>query len=611
MNKLMIVLSSLSLVLVTAVPSLAQASLGVRRLGSCDTPGWAQEVAVAGNYAYVADWEGGLRVVNISNPASPFEVGFCDTPENAYTVAVSGNYAYVADYTPRLRVINITNPAAPVEVGFYDLPAGAFCVAVAGDYAYVADDIAGLRVVNITNPAAPFQAGFCGTPGIAFGVAVAGNYAYVVDWYGGLSVVNITNPAAPYEVGFYDWPPYANRVAVSGNYAYVADADNGLGVVNITNPSNPVGVGFFDTPGNARDVAVSGNYAYVADGNSGLRVVNITNPAAPFEVGFYDTLGQAGGVTVQGNIAYVAQGGSGLGIYDCSAAIGDPCVADLTVALPPNNPNFPGSQNVFACARIVPGLFTRIVVPVNNPSNVPMVSVTAGCPSDPGCAPAEGWNFSTPWQYDAGTTSYWRTIDRAGGGCCVTVHLDYVLPVELLSFSAVGGDGEVLLRWETASETGTERFEIERDGRLVHHTPAAGDATGHSYEWTDRNLVNGEGHHYALWSVEMNGERELLSETDATPRAGISNVTEYALHGNYPNPFNPVTEIVYDLPEAGTVSLKVFDLMGREEAVLVNGEKPAGQHTISFDARDLPSGVYFCRMTADEFTASHKMMLIR
>jgi hypothetical protein len=127
----------------------------------------------------------------------------------------------------------------------------------------------------------------------------------------------------------------------------------------------------------------------------------------------------------------------------------------------------------------------------------------------------------------------------------------------------------------------------------------------------DRSLTNGQSYHYELWSVETNGERSLLSETDATPRAGIVTVTEYALHGNYPNPFNPITEISYDLPEAGTVTLKVFDMLGREVAVLVNGEKPAGRHTIRFDARDLPSGVYVCRMTANEFTASHKMMLIR
>jgi hypothetical protein len=576
-----------------------------------DSWGGVNRIAVVGTLAYVTTGVSGLRIVSIADPTHPVELGHYDTPGDAVGVAVQGNYAYVADWDGGLRVVDITNPSTPEEAGFccYSPPEPAENVAVSGNHAYVAKDEWGLWVVDITNPAAPIEVGyyFAWTKG----VAVSGNYAYLAVVNGGLAVLDITNPAVPVQVGGYATPGNPHGVAVSGTYAYLAAWRAGLRVVNILNPAAPSEVGSYDTPGHARGVTVSGNYAYVADELSGLRVVNITNPAAPFETGFYDTPGEAYGVAVSGNCAYVADTWHGLRIYDCSAAMGDPCVADLTVTLDPDNPNFPGSQNVSACARIVPYLPTRIVVPVSNSTNVPTVIVTAGCASEPGCEPAEGWNLALPWQYDANTTSFFTTIMRVGTGCCVTLNLDYILPVELLSFSAVPGDAQVLLRWQTASETGSDRFEIERDGMLVHHTPAAGDATGHSYSWIDRDLTNGQTYHYSLWSVEMNGERSLLRETDATPMQGIVTVTKYALHGNYPNPFNPVTEIAYDLPEAGTVSLKVFDLMGREVAVLVDGEKPAGQHTIRFDARDLPSGVYVCRMTANEFTASHKMMLIR
>ncbi|MDO9027212.1 MAG: hypothetical protein Q7U87_04955, partial [bacterium] len=72
-------------------------SLNVRTVGVYDTPGFAWAVAVSGNYAYVADGDSGLRIINISNPASPTETSCYDTPGCAYAVAVSGNYAYVAD----------------------------------------------------------------------------------------------------------------------------------------------------------------------------------------------------------------------------------------------------------------------------------------------------------------------------------------------------------------------------------------------------------------------------------------------------------------------------------------------------------------------------------
>ena len=157
-------------------------------VGSYDTPGEPWGVALAGSYAYVADGFAGLRVIDVSNPAAPFEVGFVDTVE-AFGVAVAGAYAYVADTTAGLRVVDVSNPAAPVEVGFYDTPGWAYGVAVAGSYAYVGDGGAGLRVVDVSNPALPFEVGSYDTPGFAYGVAVAGSYAYVGDGGAGLEVL--------------------------------------------------------------------------------------------------------------------------------------------------------------------------------------------------------------------------------------------------------------------------------------------------------------------------------------------------------------------------------------------------------------------------------------
>jgi len=80
---------------------------------------------------------------------------------------------------------------------------------------------------------------------------------------------------------------------------------------------------------------------------------------------------------------------------------------------------------------------------------------------------------------------------------------------------------------------------------------------------------------------------------------------------NYPNPFNPSTEIGFQIAEFGFVSLKVFDLLGREVAELVNNELHAGEHTVKFDASNLPSGVYFYRLTADGQSITKRMLLLR
>jgi hypothetical protein len=89
-------------------------------------------------------------------------------------------------------------------------------------------------------------------------------------------------------------------------------------------------------------------------------------------------------------------------------------------------------------------------------------------------------------------------------------------------------------------------------------------------------------------------------------------VDQFKLYQNYPNPFNPQTTISYSLAQAGTVTLKVYDLMGRETATLAhNVEETAGSHEVSFDAAELPSGVYFCRLQTERFVETKRMMLIK
>jgi hypothetical protein len=86
---------------------------------------------------------------------------------------------------------------------------------------------------------------------------------------------------------------------------------------------------------------------------------------------------------------------------------------------------------------------------------------------------------------------------------------------------------------------------------------------------------------------------------------------EFALHQNYPNPFNPTTRIEFDMPSSGPVSIKLFNLLGSEVMTLFNGFKEAGYHAITVDASNIPSGIYFCKMVSDKFTAVRKLILTK
>jgi hypothetical protein len=89
---------------------------------------------------------------------------------------------------------------------------------------------------------------------------------------------------------------------------------------------------------------------------------------------------------------------------------------------------------------------------------------------------------------------------------------------------------------------------------------------------------------------------------------------EFALAQNYPNPFNPTTTIEYQVPGVGIqyiVSLRVFDLLGREVVTLVNERKPAGSYTKQWNANGMPNGIYFYRLTASSFTETKKLVLLK
>ena len=109
-----------------------------------------------------------------------------------------------------------------------------------------------------------------------------------------------------------------------------------------------------------------------------------------------------------------------------------------------------------------------------------------------------------------------------------------------------------------------------------------------------------------------------------TTTGGISFIEEielkqpsnFYLTQNYPNPFNPVTKIKFEIPgqarnDNTLVTLKIYDLLGREIATLINEEKPAGKYEVEFNATNLPSGIYFYRIQAGDFIKTRKMVLLR
>jgi hypothetical protein len=116
---------------------------------------------------------------------------------------------------------------------------------------------------------------------------------------------------------------------------------------------------------------------------------------------------------------------------------------------------------------------------------------------------------------------------------------------------------------------------------------------------------------FTVRAYDSDGQVFYPTSITSVPEEDRELPNELALHGNYPNPFNPTTTISFDLPEAQRVSLRVFNLLGQEVTTLLNDKVSAGSHQVTFDAQNLTSGVYIYRLQTRSKTLTKKMMLMK
>jgi hypothetical protein len=189
-----------------------------------------------------------------------------------------------------------------------------------------------------------------------------------------------------------------------------------------------------------------------------------------------------------------------------------------------------------------------------------------------------------------------------------------IVPVELTSFTASVGNGEVLLSWVTATETNNLGFEVERAADNAAWTRIAfvdGNGTttkSHSYSFTDDvSSINAKSFSYRLKQIDFNGEYEYSDVVQLDNLAP----TDYVLEQNYPNPFNPSTTIKFGLPEKSDVVITVYNSLGAEVATLVNEVREAGSYEIQFNADNFSSGIYYYKIVAGSFVETKKMILLK
>jgi hypothetical protein len=224
--------------------------------------------------------------------------------------------------------------------------------------------------------------------------------------------------------------------------------------------------------------------------------------------------------------------------------------------------------------------------------------------------PGQGPFGAHPTRYDAATGTITAEVNSFSEFVFLTD--TNPIPVELASFVGTAAGEAVTLAWTTASETNNAGFDVERslDGRTfipIGHKTGFGTTTeARRYRFVDADVPFADTLFYRLRQMDLDG----TAEYSPVVPVGVA-PSRFALLPNAPNPVRGTTQLRYMLSEEATVSLRVYDLLGRRVASLVDAEQRAGRYTVTLDGTSLSSGTYVVRLQADGQTATRRLAVVR
>lgn len=464
------------------------------------------------------------------------------------------------------------------------------------------------------------------------------HYAYIVSEGGqGVQIVDLSGlPDTAVLVRNFNYTSgtknilRSHTVTLADGYLYLNGSSNwspgGVVIFSLRNdPTNPVYAGEFE-PRYIHDSFVRNDTLYAAAiySGGGIYVVNVQNKSAPQIIRFIQYAGSGthhawasinGGryVFTTDEIGTV----NNLKIWDQNnLGAGPPYTPLAQYAASPTDiiHNVHGRGNYAYISHYSAGMR---VVDVHNPAT----PVEAGWYDT---YPGASGSFNGCWGvYPYFPSGRWIASDMQTGlyvanftGLKPRIRSPLLLPADN---DTVGQSGSVLFRWRAATNLNEDPhyYRVHVFGPGVDTLIRSNDT---SFTWENPvPLQSGQTYQWHVWILDeftevssqdtfrfvYNNSSTGLGEQSTAPRV-------FALYQNFPNPFNPVTKISYQVPVAGEVSVRVYDLLGREVATLASGVRPAGIHDVEFDASALTSGVYFYRMTTGSgFSDVKKMMIVR
>ena len=563
-----------------------------RFLGGCN-PFYGSGIGIDGidleyeeGYCYITYGEDGFSICDLRDIDNAEEVGVIINPADFVDVAYYEDYVYAADENRAwIYIFSVADPIHPELVGYvrydnidYYLPIDFGPIVVEEDlmfsvekYRYYVDDERfereGLYIYSLENPEQPDELGFVEHIGLPVNEMVFDDgYIYTAGSSGHFTAINVDDPTNPFITDYYGVSRYRTLGIDIQDSLIMLISDDSLVTYDKSNLDSihVISRQILREYYRLRDILIVGDYAYITfSGHEWMSVVSIEDPEHPEEVYFTDELGSYGyKLDYHDGFLLISEMYSGMEVYSLED---------------PERPQLAGRFNT--PDRANHAIFKDEMILV-----------------------ADRCNFGI---YDASAIfSAWYLGLSEESHDFGEVYIDSSALWELTIRNMSDRDREV-----TNITTDSEAFSCPFDHSF---TLRANSDTSFTINFTPSvdtaytcimNIVSGE---HTL-DVMLTGQGKEYSNINDAPTV----IYDFALQQSYPNPFNHSTTIRFDLPHTSQISITLTDLTGRRIATLLDDRLTAGQHQLTWDAKDYPAGMYLCRMEADGFRKVRKIALVK
>jgi len=617
-----------------------------RIIGAVELDRYMDRLVVEGSFVFVSRALGGLFIIDVSNPSSPYLRRVLALPSMMGTLAITNHNLYIGDsYYLTTFYINVSNPDSVPPATVIDLPPPVTALCARDTLLLVGNYSNRLYLYSIAIPDTPVFLSNLVMPDTLSGttsIILKGDTAYVGRSQGKIVVVDISNRTHPVILGVYTTPSVdlvVGQLAAEDTVLYCS-YQNGFATFSMANPASPLLLSFFPTGHGSGKVAVRNGLAYVASGLAGLWVVDVSDVSRPRRRGNIQTVASAYGMVVESDVAYLtvrSYEGGWNGIYAINVSNPDTLrILDSLAMERPYALSKSGSLLFVTHGDIEtnPIDTTVTIVDVADPTNLQPVGYVIGGYDALEITSRDSIAFIAarhaglkifdcrdPANPQLLSTVFTRAAGVAVSGQRAYVHrIDSVFVLDIADLTTPVILGAIR---SYQPRPGLGECELILAGNLLFWAHTNNYGAYHVSNPTQPTLAFADSRLFGVRDVGIVGDTLFVPQGSAglwifryNPRiAFVANNEELIanslrLSQNYPNPFNHSTTIRFEVATSGSISLKIYNVLGQEVVTLVSDELKAGSYARTFDASGLPSGIYFYRLTTSNHTITRKMVLL-